>query len=93
MIVLPILSKVCERVIYEQASNYLERFFNKILCGLWKIHSTQYDLFKLLTSWQNSLIRGGFVGSFLMDLSKGYDCLKGDIFLDKFQAYSFSEKV
>ena len=30
---LPLASKVYERVIYEQTSNYFETFFNEILCG------------------------------------------------------------
>ena len=38
--ILPLLSKVYERVIYEQASNYFEPFFNEILCGFRKAHST-----------------------------------------------------
>ena len=71
---LPLLSKVHEGVIYEQASNYFEPFFNEILYGFRKAHSTQHALFKLLTSWHNSLDRGRFVGSILMDLSKAYDC-------------------
>ena len=39
--ILPLLSKVYERVIYEQVSNYFESFFNKILCGFRKARSTQ----------------------------------------------------
>ena len=31
--ILPLLSKIYERVIYEQASNYFEPFSNEILCG------------------------------------------------------------
>ena len=38
--ILPILSKVYEKVIYEQASNYSEPFFNEIFCGFRKAHST-----------------------------------------------------
>ena len=38
--ILPLLSNVYERVIYEQESNYFEPFFNKILYGLRKAHST-----------------------------------------------------
>ena len=49
--ILPLLSKVYERVIYEQASNYFEPFLNEILCGFRKGHGTQNPLFKLLTSW------------------------------------------
>ena len=38
---LSLLSKVYERVIYKQASNYFEPFFNEVLCGFRKEHSTQ----------------------------------------------------
>ena len=62
------------------------------MCGFRKAHSTQHALFKLLTSWQNSLDRGGFVGSTLMNLSKAYDCLPYDLLLAKLQAYGFSKE-
>ena len=38
--ILPLLSKVYERVIYEQESNYFKPFFNKTLCEFRKAHST-----------------------------------------------------
>ena len=77
---------------YEQTSYYFESFFNEILCGFRKAHSTQDALFKLLTSCQNSLDRDGFVGSILMDLSKAYDCLSRNLLLAELQAYSFSKE-
>ena len=83
--ILPLLSKVYERVIYEEASNYFESFFNEILCGFRKAYSTEHPSFELLISWQTSLSRGGFVDSILMDLSKAYDCLKDDLLLPKLQ--------
>ena len=89
-IILPLLSKVYERVIYEQTSYYFELFFNEILSGFRKEHSTEHAFFKLLTSWQNSLDRGGFVGSVLMDLSKAYDCLPHDLLSAKLQAYGLT---
>ena len=92
MSILPLLLKVYERVIYEQASNYFEPFFNEILCEFRKEHSTQHPLFKLLNSWQNSLDRGGCVGSILMDLSKAYDSLPQNLLLAKLQAYGFSKE-
>ena len=92
MSILPLLSKVYERVMYEQTSYYFEPFFNEILCGFRKARSTQHALFKLLTSWQNSLDRGRFVGSILMDLSKAYDCLPHNLLLAKLQAYGFSKE-
>ena len=89
---LPLLSKVYERVIYEQASNYFEPFFNEILCAFRKAHSTQHTLSELLTSWQTSVNRSGLVGSILMDLLKAYDCLKDNLLLAKLQACGFSKK-
>ena len=50
--ILPLLSKVYERVIYEQAWNYFETSFNESMCGIRKANSTPHALFKLLTSWQ-----------------------------------------
>ena len=92
MTILPLLSKVYERVIYKQASNYFESFFNEILCGFRKVNSAQHDLFKLLASWQNAFDRGGFVGSILMDLSKAYVCLPNNLLLAKRQAYGLSKE-
>ena len=52
MSILPLLAKIYERLIYEQASNDFEPFFNEILGGFRKAHSAQQGLFKLLTSCQ-----------------------------------------
>ena len=90
--ILPLLSNVYERVIYEQLSTYFETFFNEILRIFRKAYSTQHALFKLLTSWQNSLDRGGIVGSILMDSSKAYDCLPQDLLLAKLQADCLSNE-
>ena len=36
---LPILSKVFEKIMYNQLYEYLETFLNKLLCGFCKAHS------------------------------------------------------
>ena len=48
--ILPLLSKVYERIIYNQSSQHSEQFLNSILCGFRQAHNTQYSLFKLLQS-------------------------------------------
>ena len=48
--ILPLLSKVFVRIIYNQLSQHAEHFLNIIAYGFWKIHSTQHALFKLLQS-------------------------------------------
>ena len=89
--VLPLLSKVFERVIYNQLGKYMDTFLNKLLCGFRKAHSTQHALFKLLQWWQNELDNSGLVGTILMDLSKAYGCLSHDLIIAKFEAYGLSK--
>ena len=84
---LPLLSKVFERLLYDQLSDYLEKYLNTLLCGFRKTHSTQHALFKLLQAWQEELDKSGFVSAMLMDLSKAYDCLPHDLLVAKFEAY------
>ena len=73
--ILPLLSKIFEKVMYKQLYDYIEKFLNQLLCGLRKAHSRQHALFRLIQSWQKELDESGFVGTALMDLSKAYDCL------------------
>ena len=90
--VLPLLSKVFERVIYNQLGKYMDTSLNKLLCGFRKAHSTQHALFKLLQRWQNELDNSGLVvGTILMDLSKAYDCLPHDLIIAKFEAFGLSK--
>ena len=68
--ILPLLSKVFEKLIYKQLSSYIESFLSSIICGFRKAHNTQHALFKLLHSWQKELDQKRFVGTILMDLLK-----------------------
>ena len=91
MSVLPLLSKVFERLLYDQLSEYLEKYLNTLLCGFRKAHSTQHALFKLLQASQEELDKSGFGGTILMDLSKAYDCLPHDLLVAKFEAYGIDK--
>ena len=48
--IMPLISKVYERVIYNQLSEYSNNFLNEVLRGFRKAHSKQHALFKLLQS-------------------------------------------
>ena len=85
--ILPLISKVYERLIYNQWSEYSESFLSHILCGFRKAHSTQHALFKLLQSWQKELDNRGFVGTILVDLSKAYDCIPHELLIAKLKCY------
>ena len=89
--VLPLFSKIFEKIIYDQLSQYLEKYLNNLLCGFRKVHSSQHALFKLLQAWQEELDKSGFVGTILMDLSKAYDSLPHDLLVAKFEAYGIDK--
>ena len=85
--ILPLLSKIFEKIIYEQLNTYMDNFLNELLCGFRKGHSTQHALFRLIQAWQEQLDNNGYVGTVLMDLSKAYDCLPHDLIIAKLEAY------
>ena len=89
--VLPLLSKVFERAIYNQLGKDMDTFLNKLSCGFRKAHFTQHAIFKLLQRWQKELDNSGLVGTILMDLSKAYDCLPHDLIIAKFETYGLSK--
>ena len=89
--VLPLFSKVFEKVIYDQLSQYLDKHLNNLLCSFRKAHSSQHTLLKLLQACQEVLDKSGFVGTMLLDLSKAYDSLPHDLLVTKFEAYGIDK--
>ena len=85
--ILPLVSKVFEKIMYDQLYKYIVRFLNQLLCGFRKAHSTQHALFRLLQKWQKELDSEGFIGTILMDLSKAYEYLPHDLLIAKLEAY------
>ena len=90
--ILPSISKVFERVLFDQIEAFFKDKFSMYLCGFRKGYSTQYALTHLLYKWQKCLDKSGIVGTLLMDLSKAYDCLPHDLIIAKLEAYGFDKK-
>jgi len=88
---LPLISKIYERVIHFQLSKFADNFLSPKLCGFRKNYSTQYALFELMKKWQNCLDKSGCVGTILMDLSKAYDCIPHDLLIAKLAAYGLDK--
>ena len=48
---LPIISKIFERVLFEQIGKFSEKILSPKLCGFRKGHSTQHAFLNLLKNW------------------------------------------
>ena len=73
--VLPTVSKIFERIMQKQITDYIGKFISPFLCGYRKGFSTQYALLSLIERWRLCLDKQGFAGALLMDLSKAFDTI------------------
>ena len=89
--ILPTLSKVYEKLFYNQIYNYFNGIFSKYLCGFRKGQSTQHCLLFTLESLRNALDKGLCTGILLIDLSKAFDCISHDLLIAKLHVFGFSK--
>jgi len=88
--ILPIISKIFERLVADQLETHYINFFNPILSGFRKNYGCSDLLNKLLSDWKNSLDKKELLGVIAIDLSKAFDCLPNGLLLAKLYAYGFS---
>ena len=81
--ILPNMSKIFERIIFRQISNYMESFLSKYQCDFRKGFSTQHCLLFLLEKWKRAVDNGKVFKILLTDLSKTFDCLSHELLLAK----------
>ena len=77
--ILPVISKIYERLMYDQMYKYFDQIFSKFQCGFRKGFSTQNCLLYMIENWKESLDQGGLkiLRSLLTYpyLSKAFDCI------------------
>ena len=88
--ILPVLSKIFERIVFIQMSAFFEDIFNKQQCEFSKGYNIQQCLLKMLEKWKGSVDEGKVFGALLTDLSKAFDCLDHELLIAKLNAYGFS---
>ena len=82
--ILPIVSKVYEKVLHEQLYNY--HIENKLLSnkqfGLRRFHSTTSALLDSANEWFVNMDRGLFNIAVFLDLQKAFDTINYDVLLE-----------
>ena len=91
--ILPNLSKVFEKCIYNQLSTFFETVLSKYQYGFRKGFSAQHCLLKLLEQWKESVDQGLVFGALLTDLSKAFDCLSHELLIAKLSAYGMKDSA
>jgi hypothetical protein len=81
--VLPVFSKIFEKVFETQLSDFFDTIFNPFLCAFRRGHGCQTTLLRPLEDWREALDKHYYIASVMMDLSNAFDCLPHAILLDK----------
>ena len=89
--ILPTVSKVFEKNMYNEIYTYIETYLSPSLCGFRKGFSTQHCLAVMVEQWRKAIDNKLHAGGILTDLSKAFDCLNHDLLIAKLHAYSFDE--
>ena len=85
--ILPSISKVFERLLFQQITNFVSEKISPYLCGFRKGFSTQHALLHLMEKLNTSLNKNQKVG-----LSKAFDCISHELLIAKLYAYGFGKK-
>ena len=87
--ILPVISKIFERLVFKQLTMFFETVFSKYQCGFRKGHSAQRCLLTMTEQWKKYLDSNGACGALLTDLSKAFDCLPHSLLIANIHAYGF----
>ena len=90
--ILPVLSKIYERVMQQQINSFIENCLSPFMCGYRKGYNPQHVLITLIEKWK-SLDDKEYSGVMFMDLSKAFETINHDLLIAKLDAYDFDKAV
>ena len=88
--ILPVLSKIFEKLMSEQLYTFFENILPKFQCGFRKGYSMQHCLLLMLEKWKLPVGNKEAFGALLTDISKAFDCLNHDLTIAKLHSNGLS---
>ena len=90
--ILPNISKIYERCLYNQMQTYFDNILSKYRCRLCKRFNAKHCLVSMIEKCKESVDNGGALDALMTDLSKAFDCLHHELLVAKLDAYRFDIK-
>ena len=93
--ILPILSKVLERAMFQQMVNYMDtnRFYNPNHHAYRSFHSTTTAMLQMYTTWLEAVEQGDMAAVCMIDMSVAFDVVDTNLLLEKMKLYGFDRQV
>ena len=93
--ILPILSKVLERAMFQQLVNYMDtnNFYNPNHHAYRSFHSTTTAMLQMYTTWLEALEQGDMAAVCMIDMSAAFDVVDTELLLDKMKLYGFDRNA
>ena len=88
--ILPNISKIYEKIIYNQLYEYFHDKLFPSQCGFRKGYSSQHSLLVMTEKFKESIDKGNAFGALLTDLSKAFDCIDHTLLIAKLSAFGVS---
>ena len=88
--ILPVISKIFEKLICRQLSNLFDNIFSQFQCGLRKGYTPQHCLLLMIDKQKKAVHNNKVFGVLLSDLSKAFDCIRHYLLVAKSNAYCLS---
>ena len=91
--VIPIVSKLFERNMFNQISSYIVNFLSPQLFGYRKDQSTGLCMMIMIEAWKKALNIKDVDGAILSHLSKAFGRVNHDLLVAKLEAYGFGKSA
>lgn len=91
--ILPVFSKIFERIMHKQMLEYFEDLLSDFQCGFSRGYSIQHCLIVMIEIWKQVLDYGEMFKARLTGLSKVFDCISHELLIAKLKACKFDFKI